>query len=870
MKTLALVGVAPCIALLAVGPAHSLTVRVDPSGGAPRLLVNGKPVRARMFWGAPGGAPLSIGPEGREHSFEFTPTEGEAARATMHFRFGQTPGDIFLDDIRVTDLDADRDVIPLRDFESGPASFTDGWTFWPTGEANTVGTVTVEEGVGRDGSAGLHVRLSAPTGGQWPDFHIYHHANLSLVKDHRHRVTFWARSEPGRDLTVAFYRPGATYTYLGGPPGFFESQIKLAADVGVDFVSFPLPLPWPAPAQDADWAPVDAACERVLAANPRALLLPRIGMAPPHWWLEAHPDDRMVWEDGAHKQGFVVASPEYRRDAAERLAALVTHVEGAFPDHIAGYHPCGQNTGEWFYHDSWGRTLNGYSPGSLKAWRRWLAQRYQTDGALREAWGDANVTLETAPVPTPEARHAAPAGVLRDPTGERPVIDFDEFQQQMMAECVCDLARAARTASGGRKLVVFFYGYVFEFGALPTSPAASGHYGLRRVLDSPDIDVLCSPISYFDRGLGQSAPAMTAAESVALAGKMWLYEDDTATYLSTGTPPGSRERVKTLEETNAQLVRNVAQEALRNFGTWWMDLTRTGWFNDPGMWAEMERLKALDDALLAEPTPFRPAVAAVIDERSMLRVAGGGVVVTRPGIYEARRPLARMGAPYGQYLLDDVLDGKVDAEVLVFLNAWCLSPDQREKLLAVTRGKARVWCSAPGYHDNWQTSTEAMQQLTGFRLEPVSPEKAVVTPAERGRESGLAEPFGVDRPITPLFAAADAAPEEILATYPDGSAAIAARRGEGGLSVFVGVPGLSSELLRSVAREAGVHLFTQSDCNVYANGPFLALHASEDGPIEIDTGKPGPITDVLTRQPVGQGPRLSLPLKFGETRVLKY
>src|SRR5665254_18904 len=89
--------------------------------------------------------------------------------------------------------------------------------------------------------------------------------------------------------------------------------------------------------------------------------------------------------------------------------------------------------------------------------------------------------------------------------------------------------------------------------------------------NSTDIDVLCSPISYFDRGLDGGAPSMSAAESVALAGKMWLNEDDTATYLSSGDAPGSTERVTTLAATNAQLIRNVGQEALRNFATWWMD-----------------------------------------------------------------------------------------------------------------------------------------------------------------------------------------------------------------------------------------------------------------------------------------------------------
>jgi beta-galactosidase len=43
------------------------------------------------------------------------------------------------------------------------------------------------------------------------------------------------------------------------------------------------------------------------------------------------------------------------------------------------------------------------------------------------------------------------------------------------------------------------------------------------------------------------------------------------------------------------------------------------------------------------------------------------------------------------------------------------------------------------------------------------------------------------------------------------------------------------ELLRLAARKAGVHLYTQTDCNVYANGPIVALHASHDGPIIVNT-----------------------------------
>jgi hypothetical protein len=229
-----------------------------------------------------------------------------------------------------------------------------------------------------------------------------------------------------------------------------------------------------------------------------------------------------------------------------------------------------------------------------------------------------------------------------------------------------------------------------------------------------------------------------------------------------------------------------------------------------------------------------------------------------------------MGAPYGQYLLDDVVRGRVQAKLYVFLNAWQLSTAQRQELRRHTRGAFRVWCYAPGWHDGSSSSPEAMQELTGFRLVPVSPARAWATPTDLGEQLGLQTAFGVDGAVTPLFAAADASPEEILATYPDGSAAVALRQSHDGWSLFAGAPGLTSELLRLAARKAGVHLYTQTDCNVYANGPIVALHAAQDGPITLDTGRRGRVRDALTGERVGSGPRVTVPMKKGDTRVLRY
>ena len=186
-----------CAFLVAFGwslTAHAAeTVRIDATSGSPRIIVDGKPVRARVFFGIPGTKPLPVSATGGPVTFEFTPAEDEPQRTTMHFRFGQTPGTVDLDDVRVEDLTTGKDVLPQCTFESGSSDFTSRWNVWPIGERNTVGRVEVRPGVGRAGSGGLHVTLKAPPGGQWPDFHIHSNANLALHKDHRYRVSLWAR-----------------------------------------------------------------------------------------------------------------------------------------------------------------------------------------------------------------------------------------------------------------------------------------------------------------------------------------------------------------------------------------------------------------------------------------------------------------------------------------------------------------------------------------------------------------------------------------------------------------------------------------------------------------------------------------------------
>jgi len=401
---------------------------------------------------------------------------------------------------------------------------------------------------------------------------------------------------------------------------------------------------------------------------------------------------------------------------------------------------------------------------------------------------------------------------------------------------------------------------------MPNGAPVAGHHALRRVLQSTDIDILCSPISYTDWQWPGTAPCMSPAESIRDAGIMWLNEDDTRTYLSGETRYGG---VADLQQTRDVMLRNTAQAALRGFATWWMDLPAQGWFGDAAIWEELTRLAPVDRALLGRAEPFSPQIAAIIGEDSMCHLAGGANVVSRPLIYDARAALGRSGAPYRQFMLAQAIAGNVPARLQIYLAAWALTPEQRERLRATRApGVTRVWCYAPGYPPGG-ADVEAMRELTGFTCLPVAPETATATPRPEGIKLGLTEPWGPANAVAPLFAAV-AAPDETLATWADGSCALAVRRADEGTDVFVGVPQLTAPLVRALARLAGVHLFTEVEASVWAAEPYLSIHAMADGPVTIHTDGAHPVVDALEGIPVGVGPDLILQMRRGETRVLKY
>lgn len=834
--------------------AQPVEVRVKATSGGPQIHVDGTPIPPRVFYGSGGSsAPLAIGPEWTSHAFEFTPTYLANGQGTLHFRFTPNmPGEYWIKDLRLAEVGGAE--LPVTDSFASREAFRQNWQVFPPGAANTIGRTEIE------GDA-IHVTVSKPADGKWVDFHLYS-VMQRLEKGRAYRCSFSAKGNARLRLMPAVYTASnGVFTLIGGPRNsVFLEQLALARDAGVRLITFPASACWTPPDRPQDWMPLDEMCRQVIAVHTNALLIPRIDANAPSWWLRLHPEARMIYDGTNTGTRASISDRTYRRDVCAHLEKITRHLCEAFPSHFAGIHPCGQNTGEWFYQDAWLKPLCGYDPATLQAFREWLKRK-----------GDA--TAESAEVPSAAARRAHPDGLLNDPSRDHRLIDFRLFQQEEMADHILAMARACRRGSDGKKLTTFFYGYGFEFPPLSNGASASGHYGLGKVLREGrgDIDVLCGPCSYWDRSWGGTGPIMSAAETVNRAGILWLNEDDTRTHLfhRNPRPQYGHGATDTLLQSQQVLLRNTAQAALRGNGCWWMDLFGDGWYNDPALWLPMKQVLAIDQELLRRPSPFSPEIGAIIDEASMCCLSADSAVAAKPLLYTARTAFGRCGAPYGQYLLSDILEGKASPRIQFFLAAWMLTPEQRSALAARrAEGVTRVWCWAPGYLYPDRADTAGIREATGFAAKRVSLPTSKVRPTELGRSLGLKEPWGPEKEIRPLFTV-DAASNEVLAVWPDDSPAMAMRRSQNGTDVFVGVPQLTPELVHAIAKAGGAHMYTEPGPSVWAAEGILSVQACTNGPVQIDTGRQRSVRDVIAGSTIGAGPHLTIQMMRGEVRVLK-
>jgi len=435
-----------------------------------------------------------------------------------------------------------------------------------------------------------------------------------------------------------------------------------------------------------------------------------------------------------------------------------------------------------------------------------------------------------------------------------------------------DFHRTVKEETDGQALAGAFYGYLMElawnsafFGGGTQSQYSTtqrcGHLGLSKVLRSPYTDFIVSPHSYGFRGIGGHGCAMPPPESMRIHGKLYLFEEDTRTYLNPAD--GGYGRTATPHETMAVLQRNFAETLMRGQGIWWLGNSPPHSHIDP------ERVPAFRSMLKqfgkigtfglhTDRTPASQIAVFIDDESFFYETVRNDMDL--PLIFQQRLwGLPRIGAPTDYYLLQDLLEDRLPPyRLYIFLNVFRLDDTRRRALKQVVRrdGRVALWIHAPGYLRE-DPSCKHMTDLTGFRFgmgeNPWGPMMQVTDfthPITEKLPHDLM--WGTNNLLGPVFHLED--PDARVlgeVVYSQGCCVpgMGVKTFEDWTSVYVSAPKLPAPLLRGLARFSGVHLYSEEGDVLYATPQLLSVHTVAGGERTFELPRSAEVVYDLFEQP---------------------
>ena len=121
-----------------------------------------------------------------------------------------------------------------------------------------------------------------------------------------------------------------------------------------------------------------------------------------------------------------------------------------------------------------------------------------------------------------------------------------------------------------------------------------------------------------------------------------------------------------------------------------MDLFGAGWYEDPEIWAQVDVVKKTEIDTIKNPKKFEPDVALIYNETSMCHVGPKSHFFAGPLLGASRNRMNQIAVPYGQYLLDDILEKRATPKLNAYLCCFALDAAQREKMRNAAQNSASI------------------------------------------------------------------------------------------------------------------------------------------------------------------------------------
>ncbi len=574
------------------------------------------------------------------------------------------------------------------------------------------------------------------------------------------------------------------------------------------------------------YATIKTQLEDVIYEYPDAKLIVRYTPWAPPSFYGLSEDHDITYKDGTKAKAVSIASDEWAEQAIQMTREMIAYLaqDEEVASHIIGYTPLVYNSGEWFHYNYWEGSFD-ISPVNTAKFREWLRYRYDNDvSKLRAAWGDKAVTFETAKIPTTIAgldRNGGDNGkVFQLEPKYRAGVDYVLYFGDLVAYRIEEFARAVKLETNDKSLFISFYGYFTELFS-----NASGHFNMDQLLNCDDIDMLAGPVNYENRNEGGTGISMTYPNSVNANNKFWMDESDYRSFfnkLENGTPT---QEIKT-EEGMYNVVRRVMGRLMvEGSGTWWADIGSEGWFNDKDLWVE---IKELTDLYLDYNKVVGKAqydVAFILDEAGA-SLSGSPWNHFMPLLRSGRHQVAYAGLNFAAYTMNDLLNGKVDADLIVMTTCYSLNADQQKKLEKQVHkdGRTVLWNLGFG-----ELTAAQVKSLTGMDIEIVEGFKRRTINLTANNKLNF--PFNGsinNTAITPVTKVKTAG-VTVLGSFDDGTPALSVKTVGKSTQVFYAGNTWSAEFLQAIAKMAGVNVYSETEDTFYANDSLAVIHTNKAG-----------------------------------------
>ncbi len=625
-----------------------------------------------------------------------------------------------------------------------------------------------------------------------------------------------------------------------------------------------------------DWWEVDAYLRKLASRDAQGRLHLRFNFGcAPAWWRAGHADQIVHVRHGDSApqpyQNIVSFASRPYWDECEKAARDL----GRFcKEHPEGWRVVAVTYSgglcEFFPH--WGEgNYSDYSPAFLAGFRQWLTARYGDDAALRAAWLQS-VTLDTAELPAPSERLKGDWQDFYDPSKGLQRIDFCRYYAEVTTGLITRLAKALKEGSDGRFYTRPMAGYQpggphFRFHAGPHADFAS-------VLDCPWIDGFFMPHDYRGRGHGGFTAFEIPVASILLHGKTYIAENDDRTHLA--KQPGES-RTDTPWQTAQIVKRNIATALCYASGVEFKDWAN-GWWEDVETMAVIRQMNRLaQESVRHDRTPIA-RIAVVINPRSTMYVRDESKLYLTLNSQQMHLTYSRIGAPHDRILIDDLPKAR-DYDLYIVQDCLYLTDTERQMLKdsLCRAGKTVLWLYAPGIIGDKGISVDAVSALTGMKLAVDETRTKFHLKLSDGTHPYNQGVGGMEIPtydeFGPLFFVDDPETRTLgmgWSCFGVLKPAFAVRQFKDWTSVYCSVPVLPPTVIRNIAREAGVHIYTDNNDFVAANNWLLCVCAASDGPRTIHLPHAARVVDALTGElTTPKAKEFTLAMKYGETRVWK-